>query len=185
VQNPRTDKYNKLGTGYPPQCRTELAKLDYKKTKDVFFSGQITHSRRLQMWDQIVGARWLDSDLKKTDGFTQGYEPKEYYARMSRARIAPAPSGPETPDSFRLFEALECMCIPIADEIDPKGHFDGFWEWLFDEVVPFPRISNYKDLANYCGTALDDWQNKVNVQTAWWISKKRQFAYRVVNQLWT
>jgi hypothetical protein len=65
---------------------------------------------------------WIGTFIP-TKGFTQGDPHDLYYRQMADAKVAPAPSGPETPDSFRLFEALESGCVPIADTRVPKNNF--------------------------------------------------------------
>ena len=184
-RTPRHDKYNHLGTGYPPQSQKILSKLKYEKTSDVFFSGQLTHRRRLEMWDNLkeYEAHHENVDVHGTRGFTQGFKANEYYTRMARAKVAPAPSGPETPDSFRLFEALECMSIPIADEQDPKGTWTTYWAKFFKEQPPFPLIKEYDNLVGYITNELKHFDNQICVQTAWWIQKKRELAYKITEQI--
>lgn len=181
VQNPmpgRHDPYRKLGTGYPQKSQEILPRVGFLKDVDVFFSGQITHERRKDMWKELT--LWRGSkDVHATQGFTQGLPHEEYYRRLAKSKIAPAPSGPETPDSFRLFEALESMSIPIADEQNPSKSIDGYWDWLFDDLPPFPKIKSYDNLSNYFQLELEAWPTNVIRQTAWWINWKRKFAHEV------
>ncbi len=188
VQNPqpgRHDKYSKLGTGYPPFARKYLGKKRPKKTTDVFFAGQVTHKRRHDMIANLedYNERYGHCDILKTEGFTQGYTAPGYYKRFEAAKIAPAPSGPETPDSFRLFEALEAMAIPLADECDPHNRIDGYWNWLFDQDCPFPLVKEWDNLTGFTINQLEAWPENVNRQTAWWIRWKRDFAYKVCSQI--
>lgn len=187
VQNPepgRHDDYNKLGTGYPPQLKKNIpTKLD--KTIDIFFAGQITHKRRTEMLNNLNewDAQGNSSDVVTTRGFTQGLSHEDYYRRMSQAKIAPAPSGAVIPDSFRAYEALECMCVLMADERDPHDKIDGYWDWLFDDDCPFYKIKEWDNLVGRAYEALEQWPTNLHTQTAWWIAKKREFAYTVLEQL--
>ena len=197
VMSPRPDRheaYNKLGTGYPPQAREWLPKYQEEAQErpiDYFFSGQITHDRRWSMSVQLrtmvefKHANNLRGDFNFTDGFTKGYQPEEYYKRLARAKTAPAPSGPETPDSFRLFEALEAGCIPIADTRDPKGVFpDNYWQWFFEGDVPFPIIKDYEqELQGFTIAAVKDFAKTSNDIFAWWQNYKRDLCYRVMKQV--
>jgi len=184
----RHDKYRKLGTGYPPQA---LENMQYsKKELDYFFAGQITHQRRYEMQKQIkvIQANKEKNNLNglfiPTQGFTQGEKPEDYYKHLSDAKVAYAPSGPETPDSFRLFEALEADCIPIADTRDPKGIFpDGYWTFFFGEEPPFPVITNYEQLQGYTQDVLKDWKHISNKVFSWWQRKKREIAYNLFTDL--
>lgn len=189
VQNPhpgRHDAYNKLGTGYPPVWRRiVMPTLTPDKTKDIFFSGQVTHKRRSDMYKQLreYQGRYDNSDINATDGFTRGLAPEEYYERMAAAKVAPAPSGAVIPDSFRLFEALEAMCFVLADERDPHGKITSYWEWLFGQPVPFALVQDWESLIGYTRTALENYPANIHEQTAWWIRFKRDFAYKVMEQL--
>jgi hypothetical protein len=188
VQNPHPGRHDgdfKFGTGYPPQSQTILPKLSPVKDTDLFFSGQITHKRRTEMLANIreYQAQGNDADVTATQGFTQGLSHVDYYRRMARAKVAPAPSGAVIPDSFRLYEALEAMCIPLADERDPHGKIDGYWDWLFGEECPFYKVREWDNLVGWTQEAVAGYPMNVHRQTAWWINWKRQFAYKVMEQL--
>ena len=188
VQNPhpkRHDNYNKLGTGYPPQSQEILPKLEMKKKLNLFFSGQITHDRRFELIDVLneYDSKVGKSVVNRTKGFTQGMDHFNYYKNMVMAKVSPAPSGAVIPDSFRLFEALECMSIPIADEKCANGTIMEYWDWLFDEATPFPHVTEWDRLYGLMIEILDGFPHNMHQQTAWWIAKKRDFAYKVCEQL--
>lgn len=54
--------------------------------------------------------RWLSPDALPVDA---------YRAFMDSILFAPCPKGFVSPDSFRLFEALEAGCIPIVEKKGP------------------------------------------------------------------
>jgi len=184
VQNPhpgRHDKYNKLGTGYAP-----IPKMDYEpKSVDMFFSGQLTHKRRFDMWEQLLMFETHDgsADLNGSKGFTQGFEPKEYFNRFRRAKVATAPSGAVIPDSFRLHEAMEMMCMPLADDINSQGTVDNYWEFMYGEV-PFIKVKDWKQLRGYTDDALREYPYNMFAVVQWWIEYKRSFANKVMEQLY-
>lgn len=189
VMSPRKqDRYQQdnvsfLGTGYSPA----IQHLDYippVKDLDYFFAGQITHERRVEM-DKYVRPLEGDTDWKgsylRTQSFTSGHDPKDYIELMSRAKVALCPSGPETPDTFRLFEALECGCVPIADTRVPSNKDnsdfgDDYWEYFFGGQVPFPVISDWVNVNGYIQDVLDDYDN-ISVKVAtWWNNRKYLMA---------
>lgn len=185
----RHDKYGKLGTGYPPQAREWLPKYEKEATlrrSDFFFAGQITHERRQQLAEQLTR---MKEDGKigvftPTKGFTQGDPHDLYYKQMSDAKVAPAPSGPETPDSFRLFEALESGCVPIADTRVPKNNFsDNYWTYFFNEEPPFPVLTEYDQLPGYIEDAVSQYPVLNNKIFSWWIRKKREFVRQIVSDI--
>lgn len=181
----RDDEFHHLGTGYTPHARHYMEQLEFDKPVNLFFSGQLTHKRRFEMWDNLKEYETGDQniDINGTKGFTQGHEPKDYITRLCRAKIAPAPSGPETPDSFRLFEALEAMAVPLADELDPKGVFSHYWEYFFDDIVPFPLVREYDRLVGLINETLANYDELIIKQTAWWINYKRKLANKITNQI--
>ena len=179
VQNPHKDKhddYDRIGTGYTPHS----VKLDYPdKDLNMFFSGQITHHRREEMYKHAMQYS-LDNPacvIKKQKGFTQGLEPSEYIAQLSRARICPCPSGAVIPDSFRVYECLQTMVVPIADEVNPSGTVTDYWDWLFNEETPFPKLKEWSQLREKANADYD-----IHQITAWWIRWKRDFKNKVMAQ---
>lgn len=189
IQNPhpgRHDKYNKLGTGYPPQSQDILPTFkSVEKSLDVFFSGQITHKRRMSMLDNLneYTTHHENTLVNTTHGFTQGLDHETYYTHFSRSKVAPAPSGAVIPDSFRVFEALESMSVPIADDVSPDNAIKEYWNWLFGEETPFPKIQEYDGLPGKITEELSKWPQNMHRQTAWWIAYKRRFVYTVLEQL--
>lgn len=189
VQNPhmgRHDDYHKLGTGYPKhigQYMKPSIKI-YDRQHTMFFAGQVTHQRREELAEVVEAMEENDKSimLLKTNGFTQGYEKSNYYARMMTSKIAPAPSGAIVPDSFRLFEALECMTIPIGDLKTAKGDTMLYWDWLFNEAVPFPCVSNWNTLYGMIPELLEDYPNNMHHITAWWIKYKRDTRNKIEEQ---
>lgn len=178
----RHDKYHFLGTGYPPQIHEFMPDKAPKKNLDWFFAGQVTHDRREQMAKQLKNMKRGEAHFSK--GFTQGLPPAEYYKNLSRAKVAPCPSGPETPDSFRLFEALEMGCIPLADTQTPRDDFPhDYWTFFFGEEPPFPVITDYEQLPGYTETALGDWVAVSNSVSSWWLKKKREMALQLKDDI--
>lgn len=187
VQNPHIglhDEYNKLGTGYPQHMKQYLEYKD--KDLDIFFAGQITHQRRIDLFKVLREweAERPQHKTKRvfTEGFTRGESHKDYYNDMLRSRIAPCPSGAVVPDSFRLFEALECMSIPIADERTPDGKILQYWDWLFSGITPFPHITDWDRMFGLVDDLLDDYPRNLHQITAWYIKYKRDFKYKVLEQ---
>lgn len=187
VQNPhpgKHDDYHKLGTGYPTHLRDSLP-AQQEKTTNLFFAGQITHERR-RLMQMVLDDYQRNHErivTKYTKAFTSGFPPEEYYRQMCRAKVVPCPSGAVIPDSFRLFEALECMAIPLADEVNSEGTIMEYWDWLFGESTPFPKITGWDRLFGLQPELERDWPGNMHEITCWWIKYKREFAYKVLEQL--
>lgn len=182
VQNPKpdiNDKYRKLGCGYP-QAINNVENLP-DKSLDWFFAGQMTHSRRYSCVNEL---RKMDRGYMLTSsGFTQGLPQDEYYEKMATAKVVPCPGGPVTVDTFRLFEALELGCIPIADNESASKDWSGFWEWLFDEPVPFPAINDYSDLNGYIHDCTENYPGLNNKIQSWWMRYKSKLKNKIYNDI--
>lgn len=189
VQNPhmgKHDDYNRIGTGFPQHYRQYLKNKPYpdKKT-DIYFSGQVTHSRRSELIDALetLENTYMIIEYRKTAGFTQGEKHDRYAEFMSGAKITPCPSGAVIPDSFRLFESLESMSIPIADQKTPKGEVMEYWDWLFQDITPFPKVDNFHNMSAILPDLLNNYEEAQHKIIAWYIAYKRKFAYQVMEFL--
>lgn len=179
VQNPkmgRHDSYRKIGCGYTPAIKDFPRVAEWPKIHDVFFAGQVTHERRRGLIDYLraMTHTWVLITFC-SQAFTQGIEQIEYYMYLYRSKVALCPSGPQTPDTFRLYEALELGCIPIADEETPKEELPGFWHFLFGEDVPFPVYTNITQVPEQIKTSLESYPKGNNRVQAWWYRQKRKW----------
>lgn len=176
-----------LGTGYSPAVRALPTEMP-ERTQDFFFAGQITHERRTEMAESIVSmiedCPELEGVYVPTESFTAGLSPADYILNMAHSKVAYCPSGPETPDSFRLFEALESGCVPIVDtrvqsSKDNSEFGDDYWEFFFGEIVPFPVIREYDNLRPYTKEVLDNWDELSVKVGQWWNRKKYEMAVKL------
>lgn len=157
-----------LPIGYPPM---EVSKFEDKKLP-WFFAGQINHKSRENLARILRGMPL--GELVETEGFAQGLDKTNYYQLMRYASVVPCPGGPQSPDSFRLYEALELGAIPIPDHPE-------FWRLLFGEV-PFPVLENWQTLPDLVEN-LKDRPEVNNYCFAWWQRIKRQMRYNLEDDL--
>lgn len=155
-----------LPIGYAPRTR-ELV-IQAPRYLNYFFSGQDTHQSRHEMIKALENVP--NGILNPTQGFSQGLEYSEYMDYMCRAKVVPCPAGYVSPDSFRLYEALEAGCIPIVEN-------KAFWTMLFGEV-PFPVIENWDDLPELINY-LKDRPDIANKCSAWWQLTKRNLKWKI------
>lgn len=144
-----------VGFGFPSDVTTFLpngfdpAKAD--RPYDWSFAGQVTHNRRrecLKYAEKVPNGKAV-----KTEGFNQGLSYPEYIKLLTETKIVPCPGGAVTPDTFRVYEALECGCIPVLD--DAAGHIfhgrgqESYWQkvlspaplWVVSDWSKFPEIA--------------------------------------------
>jgi hypothetical protein len=164
--NPSTDYGDArlFGIGYPPHFND----LNFtERATAVFLSAQNTHDRRHECF-KALDVVTVPKMVSETHGFTQGMDKNRYASLMGSAKIAPAPSGPVSADTFRLYEALESHTVPIADT-------KPFWLNLYPDA-PFPIVDNYEQLAGYINDQIEQWPANSNTITAWWMHQKRQLT---------
>lgn len=183
VQTPRADRdygdARLIGVGFPPHFNRvpppTVPRLD------VFLSAQNTHARRAEAFAALTDngtSRYIEA----TDGFTHGIPVNAYRHIMASTKIAPCPSGAYSPDTFRVYEALEAHAVPIADDISPAYPSAGYWRKLFPDC-PFPILTDYSDLPGWIDDVLADYPRNSNRITAWWIAQKRDMARRLREDL--
>lgn len=169
IQTPRVGRdygdARLIPLGYSPHF-VDLPPEPPEKTLDVFLAAQDTHPRRHQAFDCLEGRR--NTLAIRTPGFTRGIFPHTYLAKMIQTKVAPAPAGPATPDTFRLYEALRAHAIPIAEDV-------AYWRLLFPEG-PFPIVEEWHQLDGMINAALDDWPRLANRYVAAWLAHTRAMA---------
>lgn len=167
--------------GYTPGTREILKDIGLlPKVVNWFFSGQITHSRRQLMAEALRPL--AGGILKETDGFGKGLSKDEYLYNLTTSKTAPCSSGAVSVESFRLYEALEAGCIPIADDVSPLQSFRAnYWKKLFGDVG-FPTFIDYEQLPMLIDKSVS-YPNMNNRVMAWWINKKHQFKSQLAHQL--
>lgn len=148
----------------------------------VVFSGQVTphpeHRRRREMMDAYEQRRHPEDVVQATPGFAQGLEPDAYRDLLASGRIALCPTGYQSTDTLRLYEALEAGCTPIVDRLGPDGR-DGFYAMAFPDGVPFPLVTDWH---TQLGNAIIAAGRLGGARAqSWWLNQKRALAH----DLWT
>ena len=149
-----------------------------EKDIDIFLSAQDTHIRRHEAFlesNKISGNNFVN----KTNGFSRGLSREEYLNLALRSKIMPAPSGAISPDSFRLYEALEVGALPIADDVSPRINSNGFFKKLFPDA-PFPIITDWNELPEIIKNHNQDKQDIIN---RWWTNYKRSLIIDLKNDI--
>ena len=165
-----------LGEYVPPHLYDNLPGCEPSWRHDWFYAGQVNHQRRKDLLNQLK--RMGGGEWHRSRGFTQGYDPAEYAQRLTDAKVIPAPSGPATPDSFRIYEALEAGCVPIADAYAPGMVDPGYWDMVCPGH-PFPVIESWSLLPEVMAETLADWPALQLECWSWWQRYTRNLAYRL------
>jgi hypothetical protein len=189
VQTPRTSRsYPEIssfvGDMWPPKARSMVGPwaLDtVPKASDFFFAGQINHESREQCAHVLRSLEHRGSVIT-TERFGSGISYEMYLLGLARAKVAPCPTGPFTPDTFRLFEALEAGCIPVVEERAPNVDECGYWDRFFPDA-PFVAIDDWAKFPALLDELLAGWPANANRISAWWQSYKRDLAYKFTDQI--
>lgn len=185
LQTPRRDyppEVRLFGVGYSPHF-ADLPTDRPVKDVDVFLAAQRTngrpgrdfrvYERRNQFFDTLKQGRW-NSVLVDRDGFAQG-DRDEYVQQMLAAKIAPAPTGMVSVDSFRFWEAVEAGCVPIADMVSDVDGPTDYWTRVLGNH-PIPVVTELADLPNIVDELLEDWPANAERIAAWYADYKQSLA---------
>jgi hypothetical protein len=181
VQYPyeKHSNYYKMPVGSPSRIIDFIPEYPEKKY-DAFFSGQITHSRRKELAEIMPNLK--NSLFNPTEGFTQGYGPEEYYRLLSQSKIVPCPAGVASIDSFRFFEAIEMMAIPIGDTKNSSDEPFDFWTFVFGEN-DIIKTDNWNTLPKIVRRTLSNYPANLHQIVSWWVKYKRDFANKIMEQI--
>lgn len=193
MQLPRMNRHNdvsfKLPNGYRPETRDLLKKIGYQeKAQDWFFAGQVNHERREQCVQEL---KYLIDSGESPNGtyltgntFGKEILPYEtYLGHLARTKVALCPSGIETPDNFRLYEALEAGCLPVVDAFSTNNKSPGFWQYLFAENPPFPVVDYWDKLIPLMPQLLKEYPANANKVFAWWQQFKQKLYYKLIDDI--
>jgi hypothetical protein len=121
---------------------------------------------------------------KPTAGFAQGDTPKDYYKNLSMARIAPCPAGAQVVDTFRFFEAIEMLALPIVDLIDSKGREGDYFHYIFQADMPIVKIKDWNVLPNIVPDLVAEYPANMHRVVAWWLKYKRDFGLKIMEAVY-
>lgn len=193
VQLPRFNEHNdahyKLPNGYRPETRKLLKEIgQQERVQDWFFAGQVNHERREQC---VAELKYLTDSGEIPNGTYIATERfgeeklnyKDYLTHMAKSKIVLCPSGIESPDNFRLYEALEAGCLPVVDAFSTQHKHPGFWRYLFGDDVPFPIVDYWDALPKLMPELLRNWPYNANRCFAWWQLRKREIKLRLLDDI--
>lgn len=179
LQTPRRGLHDGIGqalpSGFPPGTRQALAEPS-EKPLDWAYLGQVTNPMR-RAWANALSAV-PNGRLLETPGFTQGLPRGEYLETLSHAKLAPAPGGVLTPDTFRIYESLEAGCLPIVGPDPGIGEADDYFGAVFGDH-PLPVCSEPATLPVLMARLLEDWPANAIRAGCWWMNWKRDLAYKL------
>lgn len=182
VMTPRPEAvYPKSATFIGDGSGERVVPIIAPKTRQWFFAGQISHTSREAMFAHLNGVP--NGQLIKTDGFLQGMKRSDYLAKLAETRIAPCPGGPQTQDTFRLFEAIEHGCLPVVDALRPDGRGAGYWD-MIGLPPEVPRLQSWAEFRALLPGLDDEWPLLAARVHGWWHQKRRELNARLASQIY-
>ena len=175
------EKYNKFFVGVPQHLKDNLPNYPIKEY-DVYFGGQITHDRRKELGKAMESLP--NACYRPTGGFAQGQKPKDYYGTLSKTRVAPCPAGAQVIDTFRFFESIEMLAMPIGDLIDSKGVEQDYFTFVHPNNLPIKKMNNWGDLESLLPSVLLEYPNNMHQVVCWWIKYKRDFSIEIMKDIY-
>jgi hypothetical protein len=171
------DAFHHLPAGTIQQVPELFPRCSQWKIFDWSWSGSIRDIN----WDAAIRAlpghgSYYDSHL--------GYE--GYVQLLADSKIVPCRPSWTSPETCRVYDALECGAIPIVGILpgeNPPGHYwwrdfnfdwPNFWTGVLGEKPPFPVISSPDQLADAVMAALADWPNNMDRCAIWWADYKKR-----------
>lgn len=174
------EKYNKFFIGVPQHLKNNLPNYPNKQY-NIYFGGQITHQRRQELAKVMPS---MENALYcPTEGFAQGDPPHEYYRKLASAKVAPAPSGAQVIDSFRFFEAIEMLTLPIGDRKDSQGRQINYYDYVYGKNIPIEFAEDWTKLSDIIVDIMNDYPYNMHKIVCWWLKYKRDFANKIMVDL--
>jgi len=192
IQLPRMNLHNDvsfhLPNGYRAGTLDVLKDIGIReRIYDVTFIGQVNHDRREQCVEALKALPvddYAHNFLVETSRFgEEKLDQQAYMTTLAQSKIVLCPSGVESPDTFRLYEALEAGCVPIVDAFATRNQDWGFWNYLFKGDYPFPVISYWDKLPDLLPELLKNYPENANKCFSWWQNKKREIKYKLIDDV--
>ena len=175
------DHFHHLPAGPLQQVRDQVSKLTGNKQYEWSWSGSVRDIN----WDAAIRA------LPHGGIYHAHHLSYEDYAQLlADSKVVPCRPSWTSPETCRVYDALEMGCIPIVGIYpgeNPPGHYwwrdlgydwSQYWKYIFGEVPPFPVIQNFQDLGWVVREELNTWTpaKALKIQKWWTDYKKRLVA---------
>lgn len=205
---PHHDYARRLPVGYTKMFRRITAEQRaVPRVFDWSFTGITGQSTRLDWWNalrDLCGSAFHNPTMEapKRVSSHEGLSPdrqiwcnkghwvgmladEDYVSMTCASKIAICRPASCTPETGRLYEALEAGCVPIVTRTAPGAwgevyDWTRYQEYIFGETPPFPVIDGPNDLQAAIQDALREWPENAHRISIWWTDYKE----RLKKTLW-
>ena len=153
-----------LGFGWPTN---DILNKSEDRDRDIkmSFSGQVNNNSRKICIEQLKNLK--NTKVIETKGFNQGLPYLEYLELLKRSEYIACPSAITTPDSFRIYEALEVGSVPI---LDTQTHEQFSYIWGGNPLI---CVSDWHKLGLVYLLDFEIMQNRCQI---WWADRKKKIV---------
>jgi hypothetical protein len=127
-----------------------------------------------------------DLHLLSSNGFSHGYNVGLYSATMEDSIFAPCPAG-NSAETIRLYDALECGCIPVSLEHEFISSQQALGEL---GLPPFQFLKSWDEFPNFLmrmkekfQSSPEEIQQMQNECIAWWRDYKNHIAQKIAYRI--
>jgi Exostosin family len=156
------------------------------KTVWHWLSHYISFSREYLTFTKVAPICKTDLHLLSSNGFSNGYNVGLYSAVMEDSIFAPCPAG-NSPETIRLYDALECGCIPVTLEHEFITSQQALGEF---GLPPFCFLKSWDEFPKFLermkqqlASNPDEIQQMQKDCTAWWENYKKQIAKKITSRI--
>jgi hypothetical protein len=93
------------------------------------------------------------------------------------------PAGAQVIDTFRFFESIEMLAMPIGDLVDSKGVEQDYFTFVYPNDLPIKKMNNWGKLNSVLPEILLEYPNNMHKIVSWWIKYKRDFSIEIMKDL--
>ena len=163
--------------GYKAGVKNYTSRYDNKKKYKWSFIGTIHKSSRHDLLYQLETADPFFVHTTEKFNDEKGISADEISTKLSQTAFAPCPNGVVHPETYRLYEALECGCIPIVE--DSYNYYDRFFP-----NNPFLKINKWEDAKSI----ISEYSEKKILAKSkecfdWWINLKLDIKNSITKKL--
>lgn len=161
-----------LPLGYKQKMFQDKSSFEVQKnSKRKFvwsFCGQVTKSNRMNILNSIKNFKPYYIHQTSAFGSSDALQIVNYRNILEDTYIVPCLTGFVSIDTFRLYEALECGCIPIVLKYNINfNKTENYYERLFGDH-PLPVIENFAQLNNKIIEILENDYEKKRIEIYTW-----------------
>jgi hypothetical protein len=159
-----------------------------RRTKNVvlWLKYYLSLSKEYLAFTRVAPSCKEDLHLLSSNGFSSGYKVGPYAAIMEESVFAPCPAG-NSPETIRLYDALECGCIPISLDYAFLKSPNALAEF---GLPPFAILSSWDQLPAF----LQKMKHKISSNpaeiqkmqddcTTWWQNYKNNIAQKIAHRI--